>query len=254
MLQDNLLVQSSRVKQSREDGNNRLFPYFGKKLPFYDAQNPKRVKISVLIYKFNFGYLSIKNTIFTWARMWGFVVILWSQEGSMSKKNVGNTALEGFAYKTTKSFARSTVPRIRCPACFYVAWDQNSFTEFWCSLLLSKYCCNEYILYLHSIQFDKLTQFKVTIPVQCDDCFQSEVLSLPYQTCGANTVNAISGTGWSDNQQLTKTPITFYCSITWQHLAPLPKGWPLIIGISLIILIHTHTCTPCYVCSDKVNH
>jgi len=69
MLQDHLLVQSSRVKQSVEDGKNRLFPNFGKKLPFYAAQNPKRVKISVLIHKFNFGYLSIENTIFTSARM-----------------------------------------------------------------------------------------------------------------------------------------------------------------------------------------
>jgi hypothetical protein len=31
MLQDNLLVQSSGVKQSLKDGNNRLFPNFGKK-------------------------------------------------------------------------------------------------------------------------------------------------------------------------------------------------------------------------------
>jgi hypothetical protein len=57
------------VIQSVENGNNRLFPNFGKKLPFYAVQNPERVKISVLIHKFSFGYLSIENTIFTSARM-----------------------------------------------------------------------------------------------------------------------------------------------------------------------------------------
>ena len=65
-------------------------------------------------------------------------------------------------------------------------------------------------------------------------------------TCGANTVNAISGTGWSEtfiNQQLTKRPITFCYSISWQHLVPIPKGSPINIGLFLIILIHTHTCT-----------
>jgi hypothetical protein len=97
------------------------------------------------------------------------ILYLHEQVCELELKNVGNTALEGFACKSSDSYASSTVPRIQCPACFYVTWIQNSFTDFWCSFLLSKHCSNEYVLYLHSIQFDTLTQFKVTIPVLCDN-------------------------------------------------------------------------------------
>jgi hypothetical protein len=43
---DNLSVHSSRVKKSKEDWINLLWRNVGKKTPFYDVQNPKRVQIS----------------------------------------------------------------------------------------------------------------------------------------------------------------------------------------------------------------
>ena len=57
MLQDNLLLQS-RVKQSLGDGNNRLFPHFGKKLPFYAVQNPKSENLSWYINLILYTYQS----------------------------------------------------------------------------------------------------------------------------------------------------------------------------------------------------
>ena len=41
--------------------------------------------------------------------------------GVHEQKSVGNTALEGVACKSSGSFAQSTIPSIRCHACFYVA-------------------------------------------------------------------------------------------------------------------------------------
>lgn len=34
----------------------------------------------------------------------------------------------------------------------------------------------------------------------------------------------------SINWKLTTRPVTFHYSITWNHTAPIPRVWPLIIG------------------------
>jgi len=47
-------------------------------------------KISSEVYIFNFVYMSSEQCIFTWARMWGSVVIFRSKKGSASK-NVWET-------------------------------------------------------------------------------------------------------------------------------------------------------------------
>jgi len=50
--------------------------------------------ISVPRYKFLILDTHHPHTIFTWARMWGFVVIFQSQKGSTSKKSLGNIGLD----------------------------------------------------------------------------------------------------------------------------------------------------------------
>jgi len=45
---------------------------------------------SVLRYLFNFGYLSSVHSIFTWALVWGFVVILRIRKVCAKKKTLEN--------------------------------------------------------------------------------------------------------------------------------------------------------------------
>jgi hypothetical protein len=54
-------------------------------------------KISSEIYIFNLGYVS-PDSLFTWARIWGSVVIFRSQNGVREQKSLGNTAVDVFHF------------------------------------------------------------------------------------------------------------------------------------------------------------
>jgi hypothetical protein len=86
MFWDNITVPASRVNQPLKNGTNRLSQNISKKLSFYAAENPKRVLISVLRYKYLILVTYHPDTIFLCAMMWGSVVIFQSQKESMSKK------------------------------------------------------------------------------------------------------------------------------------------------------------------------
>jgi len=77
MLWDNITVPSSRVKQPLKFGTSRLSHNIGKRPPFYAAESPKRVLISVLRYKNIILVIYHPDTIYTCTGMRGSVVIFW---------------------------------------------------------------------------------------------------------------------------------------------------------------------------------
>jgi hypothetical protein len=69
MLWYNITVPTSRVKQPLKNGTNSLSQNGSKKLPFYTAENPKRVLISVQRHKSLILVIYPPDTIYMCTRM-----------------------------------------------------------------------------------------------------------------------------------------------------------------------------------------
>jgi hypothetical protein len=76
---------------------------------------------------FNFRYLPSGCSEFTWARMWGSVVIFRNQKGSASRKGLGNTALHSFIRGKISSiwYHHTTPAGVRARACLFL------YSNFW---------------------------------------------------------------------------------------------------------------------------
>jgi hypothetical protein len=80
-------------------------------------------------------------------------------------------------------------------------------------------------------------------------------VKLPEVTCCNNQVQlklqylALDDLESSVNQKLTNRPITFDCSINWQHPAWILRVSPLIVGILLVFFVDYNSL--CYVSSYK---
>jgi hypothetical protein len=73
---------------------------------------------SLLRYKFLiFGYMLSGHAVFTWARMWGSLVIFRSQKGVPEQTRLGNTAVE-YAYNNMDCPSTDSTVVILCTICF----------------------------------------------------------------------------------------------------------------------------------------
>jgi len=64
----------------------------------------KLPKMSSEIHIFNYGHLSSGHCMYTWARMWGSVVIFQSQNGSASKRVLGKSAIDNYTAMYREGF------------------------------------------------------------------------------------------------------------------------------------------------------